>query len=290
MSLYLEIPEINPLFPFKTFTNEGWSITYPHWHKEIEFIYCLEGTVRLGVDDEIIQMHEDEIYFFSSGEPHFFLSSPNSERIVYQFDIKLFQGHDNISPNDRPLAKVFETVVNYSKDWPTPIQKEIQTILLSIYHENQKQREGYQYSILSSLYKLANLLYQLPLKNKKTEKAALDSTLKNRETLFQIDTILDYIESNYLHAITIQDVADHVGFSPSYFSRFFKKNIGMSFTSYLAEYRIHRAKYILGTELVPMAEVAARSGFSSVKTFHHVFKSMVGTSPMKFQKNIFDFH
>ena len=56
------------------------------------------------------------------------------------------------------------------------------------------------------------------------------------------------------------------------------------FTSYLAEYRIHRAKYILGTELVPMAEVAARSGFSSVKTFHHVFKSMVGTSPMKFQK------
>ena len=32
--------------------------------KEIEFIYCLEGTVRLGVDDEIIQMHEDEIYFF----------------------------------------------------------------------------------------------------------------------------------------------------------------------------------------------------------------------------------
>ena len=43
-------------------------------------------------------------------------------------------------------------------------------------------------------------------------------------------------------------------------------------------------KYILGTELVPMAEVAARSGFSSVKTFHHVFKSMVGTSPMKFQK------
>ena len=62
--------------------------------------------------------------------------------------------------------KYLETVVNYSKDWPTPIQKEIQTILLSIYHENQKQREGYQYSILSSLYKLANLLYQLPLKNK----------------------------------------------------------------------------------------------------------------------------
>ncbi|MCU7700125.1 hypothetical protein OM428_07520 [Enterococcus gallinarum] len=47
---------------------------------------------------------------------------------------------------------------------------------------------------------------------------------------------------------------------------------------------MHQAKYILGTELVPMAEVAARSGFSSVKTFHHVFKSMVGTSPMKFQK------
>ena len=108
--------------------------------------------------------------------------------------------------------------------------------------------------------------------------------------MFQIDTILDYIESNYLHAITIQDVADHVGFSPKLFLTLLQKNIGMSFTSYLAEYRIHRAKYILGTELVPMAEVAARSGFLASKPFITSLNQWLALSPMKFQKNIFGFH
>ena len=47
------------------------------------------------------------------------------------------------------------------------------------------------------------------------------------------------------------------------------------------------AKSILGTEELPMIEVAERAGFNSVKTFHHVFKENVGISPLKYQKSIF---
>lgn len=35
-----------------------------------------------------------------------------------------------------------------------------------------------------------------------------------------------------------------------------------------------------------MIDVAERSGFSSVKTFHHVFKQEVGISPLKYQKEV----
>lgn len=55
---------------------------------------------------------------------------------------------------------------------------------------------------------------------------------------------------------------------------------------FLTEYRIKQAKFILSTEKLPMSEVAEKSGFSSVKTFHHVFKSEVGISPLKYQKSI----
>ncbi|MGX6974240.1 AraC family transcriptional regulator [Pseudolactococcus laudensis] len=37
-----------------------------------------------------------------------------------------------------------------------------------------------------------------------------------------------------------------------------------------------------------MVAVAEKSGFSSVKTFHHVFKKSQGISPLQYQKHIND--
>ncbi|MEG2253880.1 MAG: helix-turn-helix transcriptional regulator, partial [Vagococcus sp.] len=67
----------------------------------------------------------------------------------------------------------------------------------------------------------------------------------------------------------------------------FKKNTGQTLMQFLTDYRINQAKYILSHEKIPMIEVAEKSGFNSVKTFHHVFKEQVGMSPLKYQKAIF---
>ncbi|MBE0343849.1 AraC family transcriptional regulator, partial [Paenibacillus sp. 28ISP30-2] len=44
MNLYLEIPELDRHFPFRSFINKGDVLCYPHWHKEIEIIYVTQGT------------------------------------------------------------------------------------------------------------------------------------------------------------------------------------------------------------------------------------------------------
>lgn len=90
MSMYLEIPEFESDFRFRTFLNDGLTIVYPHVHKEIELIYAKRGKVNIGVADEIIELEEGELYIFASGQPHYFLASPESERYVYQFDFALF--------------------------------------------------------------------------------------------------------------------------------------------------------------------------------------------------------
>lgn len=43
MSNYLEIPGFEDLIPFRTFLNDGMTIVYPHWHKEIEIITRARG-------------------------------------------------------------------------------------------------------------------------------------------------------------------------------------------------------------------------------------------------------
>lgn len=49
MSEYLEIPELNKAFPFRSFVNEGEVLVYPHWHKEIEIIYALKAALILAL-------------------------------------------------------------------------------------------------------------------------------------------------------------------------------------------------------------------------------------------------
>ena len=91
VGVYLEIPELNEHFLFRSFVNEGDILVYPHWHKEIEIIYVKEGNVNIGVNDVPIQLKRNDIYFINGGDVHYFLASPESERIVIQFDLSFFQ-------------------------------------------------------------------------------------------------------------------------------------------------------------------------------------------------------
>lgn len=113
-----------------------------------------------------------------------------------------------------------------------------------------------------------------------------NDSLQNQEVIDKMDQIFTFIEERYGEPIQLEDIADVAGFTPHYFTRFFKRNTGVTFVQFLTEYRINMAKSILGTEELPMIEVAEKAGFNSVKTFHHVFKENVGISPKKYQKLI----
>ncbi|MHC5226770.1 AraC family transcriptional regulator [Enterococcus sp. LJL99] len=287
MSLYLEIPDLDKKMPFRAFINDGMTIVYPHWHKEVEVIYSKRGTVNIGVGEEIVHVAEGEIYFFASGEPHYFLASPESERIVYQFDLQLFDEKKLKIANEPSLTELFEKGEKHSLKWSQDLAEKVQANLLALFSESESQEVGKNYAIYHYLFQLVLLFYrELPESNRIVKKGGKASTIKYKETLERLDQIFSYVENHYVESITLDDVAKEVGFSPYYFTRFFKNNTGMTFMGFLNEYRINQAKFILASEKVPMVDVAERSGFSSVKTFHHVFKQEVGLSPLKYQKQV----
>ena len=95
----------------------------------------------------------------------------------------------------------------------------------------------------------------------------------------------EFILANYARKITLEDVADEVGFSPAYFSRLFKKKYGSSFSDFLTRVRIDASKNnLLATDL-PMAEVARLSGFVDASYFTRAFKREVGVTPSYFRSH-----
>ena len=286
ISQYLELPQLDSRFPFRCFIDYGRTLVYPHWHKEIEFIYVIAGSIRIGVDDQLITLNQGEIYFFDSGITHYFLASPESRRLVYQFDIKLFNSVPELAGGEA-LKHIFRTRENLSTAWPAEVAVAMQEFLNGIYDEEIARRPGYLFATQQYLFGLVTLLTRsVPRKAVGAPQTVMADSIQNQETLARLDQIFAYIESHYDQGVTLEEVAQVVGFNPHYFTRFFKRNTGTTFMAFLTEYRLAMAKSILATETLPMIEVAERAGFNSVKTFHHVFKEQVGMSPLKYQKSI----
>lgn len=288
VGVYLEIPELNEHFLFRSFVNEGDILVYPHWHKEIEIIYVKEGNVNIGVNDVPIQLKRNDIYFINGGDVHYFLASPESERIVIQFDLSFFQDISSLEKTNKEMRNLFSSIVQASSSWSQEVADQMRQLLMTVHEENNERKSGYRYVIKAKMFEmLAILSREVPQNENWNDQVREEiSSTKQMENLERLDKIFMYIEAHYQDTITLNDISAYMGFSSFYFTKFFKKNTGTTFIQFLTEYRLNKAKWILLNEDATVTEVAERTGFSSVKTFHHQFKDLMGISPLKYKKTI----
>ncbi|HHV81334.1 TPA: helix-turn-helix domain-containing protein [bacterium] len=81
--------------------------------------------------------------------------------------------------------------------------------------------------------------------------------------------------------INLEQVASSVGYSPSQFSRKFKRETGMTFSKCLKRLRIELAQYLLKDMNRGICEVAYEVGYSDVPSFLRAFKEETGMTPSK---------
>lgn len=90
---------------------------------------------------------------------------------------------------------------------------------------------------------------------------------------------VSFIHENYRRHVSLEEAADTLGFSPSYFSRTFKEHMGCTFVTYVNEVRIQAAKSELISTDKDIAEIADSVGFDSVSYFIRVFKRETSMTP-----------
>lgn len=95
-----------------------------------------------------------------------------------------------------------------------------------------------------------------------------------------------YIQFNYSHDVSIDDIAKAVGVSRSHLYRVFMSNIGKSPIDYLTNYRINEACSLLKGSKLSIAEIAVSVGFFDQFYFSRVFKKNVGVPPSKYLASI----
>jgi len=95
-----------------------------------------------------------------------------------------------------------------------------------------------------------------------------------------------YIDENFDKLITRDTVAAHLKISPNYFSRVFREQGAMTFSDYLTQVRIGKAKFMLERYDLPLSQIAQRCGFNDFNYFYKVFKKVVGRTPTEYRNSV----
>lgn len=99
-----------------------------------------------------------------------------------------------------------------------------------------------------------------------------------------VDKALSYIHSEYVNAITVQDVADRLSLDRSYLSHIFKKRMGVAPGVYLRSYRLNRAAELMTVYGEKPSTAANSVGFDDIFHFSKSFKKQFGVSPRDYKK------
>lgn len=108
---------------------------------------------------------------------------------------------------------------------------------------------------------------------------------KDKELHTYIQDALNFINSNYMHSITVQEIADYVNLSRSYLYKMFIKNLGISPQRYLINLRMYKATLLLKGTKLPIGEVASSVGYSDSLLFSKTFSKHFSISPLNYRNN-----
>lgn len=118
----------------------------------------------------------------------------------------------------------------------------------------------------------------------RAEHRSIQKDISNKQVVINA---VKYIEENYNNPeLRMTNVAKFVGLSKSYFSIVFKTIKGKSFTDYLIDIRINKARYLLENTNQRGYQVSYMVGYNNPTYFSSTFKKYTGESPSEYVKRI----
>jgi AraC-like DNA-binding protein len=227
-----------------------------HWHMEHELIACREGSAQVMLDDTMFNITQQQCIFCHSGCVHYISASPDSLLLVCLFNEKMYDPITSPFALENPvfedrygilpkLSEIRHELQNQPIFFECRTEAMIGEILVDVFRGEPLRRAQWQFSNVITRYK----------------------------------QLLNHIDLEYEH-ITYQNAVQFMNMSDAYFSRYFKRQAGMTFSQYLNVVRIEKAVQLLDSApTMKITDVMLRCGFNTIRSFNRVFREVTGFTP-----------
>jgi len=274
-------------FPPRTMLKVKWDefphFTYPwHFHSEFEIVYVLKSSGKRFVADSVEPFSEGDLTLIGTNLPHFWKSDDNPSgkenlnvnAIVVQFHKDFFRDEINTYPEFHRISELLKKAAK-GIHFPKQGNEEISKMLKKLLKLNGLERMLYFIRLLDKMGRsvnyriLASSAYQLE------EHTELNSRL---------DKIMHFINTNYQHKITQEEIAARIGMTTVAFCRYFKEKTGKGFIFFVNEMRIGYACKLLIENHLSISQICFECGFNNLSNFNRMFKRQTGHTPGEYQQ------
>ncbi|MDO4445025.1 MAG: helix-turn-helix domain-containing protein [Bacillota bacterium] len=273
MDYYYEVVPQNPNLPFRATRADNHKNSFfpPHWHTDIEMLYVISGHLTVTINGENCHLYAEEFVLIHPNHIHSILSDDQTSAYMIQISSDLFK---EIFNEDQELLFNLPLTPN-----TVPVIKNTFLYCLKNLCEAPLPPLKYQYLHQKSLiYELLYLLTQYFHQNITT------TSIPDNNSFQRLQAIAEYLNLNFQEDLSLSAVAAKYNLAPAYLSRFFKKYMGMNFSSYLEMLRMDYAYEMLHRTSLPVLRICEDAGFKNYPVFVKKFKGKYGCTPHESRK------
>ena len=233
----------------------------PHFHEEVEMVFVIDGIFKTSYDGTEYNLTGGSVLFCGSNAIHsstdFFVESNSILLIV---NPKTLLGSASQLTTKTPICPIWKNPQKDSIIWPA-----IQYAL-----DNQGKLS------IDDLNLLLSSIISLIIRDMEMIDISQKIKAENK--------ILQYCRNHYTEAISVKSVAEALSISESYVSHIFSNILGYSFPQYINNLRVEHACVLLKSTKKSCTQIAAESGFSTLRTFNRVFLQWLNITPLQYRK------
>lgn len=248
--------------------------TAPHWHNGLEILYLLEGSedCYLG-EEECIRMKKGDFLVINSRVVHSVQCPRQCREMLIQIPYPMMKRF--ISQIDG-LEFVCEKITGKKQRMDTFLVESALSTLAEL-HPFQSPEEILEF--YSQIYHLLAVLVKDFSVSVTSDKMEISEKYMER-----LGMITSYVKEHYMEEISLQEIARLVSLNPDYFTRFFKKYMGMTFLDYVNSVRMEHVVRDLQRTDLSVQKLLEIHGFTNYKLFMKMYKSRFESTPGKMRR------
>ena len=257
-------------------------------HEAFEMVYIKSGEGRFEIGGQVETVGSNDIVIIKPHQHHKLevTADGGCDFIVLYFK---FMNQSNLAMSETSL----EDFINFvsGRDSGAFIKLKVSQKNDIIVLLNRILREKVSDQFGSDLLEYL-MLMELFVLISRALKAEWENSIKNKSPKIKelMQAAIQYVHNNYEREISITDIAKYVFLSPSYFTRAFKEDTGMSPMQYLLNIRIKRSCELLVETDLKIGEIAHSVGFSNQQRFNDMFKKQTNMTPMQYRNSSKNIH
>lgn len=270
MEFIHEIIIPNEDLPFKLFMFEGKDGNYrraKHWHRSLEIFLVLEGELEFFVNNERFPLTAIDFMIVNSNEIHSIESPYPNHTIVVQIPLHCFSGYFGE-----------EDYVLFTKQ-SEECNLELAQLIARMYRTYQKKELAYALKVKALFYELLYLLVTEFMRREDNR-----GNIRRKQNLDKLSKITAYMKKNYARDISLEQVAQEFGYTPSYLSRMFKQYADINYKTYLLNLRTEYGFREMMNSDHSLSDVAVNNGFPDSRAFAKAFCARYGCLPSEYRK------